>query len=468
MAKPDKRVRKYLGIDVGGTKLLAAVVEESGGVIGRERAATPRDVEPEEVVVGIENLMDMALARARVRPKDLAGIGVAIPGVVDVAAGRIVVTPNMNLGGMELGARLEDRFHVPVALANDCDLGTLGEAWLGSARRAGSAVGIFVGTGIGAGIVRKGKLWRGARDSAGEIGHMVMQIGGPKCGCNNRGCLEALASRTAIERDLSQAVAAGRKTLLTESLGGDLSLIRSSELRRALEAGDELVSEVMRKASEVLGHACLSVRHLIDPEVIVLGGGVVNACSSFMLPIIEAIVAADCLPGSRTVGGVRLSALGDDAVVLGAVALARRRAGRSPFKSRYNLHPDYPRLTAQEDGRVKVGRVTYQRDFLILADGRIKDRKLREKQGGDPHQLSIRELERLSEGGPERLFFAAGPCGEFELGEDVRQWLRQRSIEWTLAPTPEAAAAYSKSSERRAALFHITCPPSGVSYCGLG
>ena len=228
----------------------------------------------------------------------LTAIGVAVPGVVDPETARVVVTPNMNLTGVALGSYLEARFKVPVVLGNDCNLGALGEAWLGSSRQASSAIAILVGTGIGSGIVRKGKLWRGARESAGEIGHIVMQIGGPKCGCGNQGCLEALASRTAIERDLRQAVAAGRKTALSSLLQGDLSLIRSSTLRKALESEDELVTEVMRRASEVLGYACLTVRHLLDPEVIVLGGGVVEACSQFMLPIVEHIVGCDQLPGA--------------------------------------------------------------------------------------------------------------------------------------------------------------------------
>ena len=123
----------------------------------------------------------------------------------------------MSLTGVAIGAHLEGRFHVPVAVGNDGNLGTLGETWLGSAREARSALGIWVGTGIGAGLVQKGKLWRGARESAGEIGHIVMQIGGPKCGCGNRGCLEALASRTAIERDIRDALAAGRTSVLTRT-----------------------------------------------------------------------------------------------------------------------------------------------------------------------------------------------------------------------------------------------------------
>ncbi|MGA2032917.1 MAG: ROK family protein, partial [Thermoguttaceae bacterium] len=291
--------RLYLGVDIGGTKVQATLVHESGGIFERDRQPTPRSGGPERVLAVIEEVMENVLRQADIRAGDLTAVGVAVPGVVDPDAARIVVTPNMSLTGVAIGAHLEARFHAPVAVGNDGNLGTLGEKWLGSARGARSALGIWVGTGIGAGFVQKGKLWRGARESAGEIGHIVMQIGGPLCGCGNHGCLEALASRTAIERDIRQALDAGRTSILSELNHGDLSVIRSGAIRRALEAQDPLVTEVVRHASEVLGYACLTVRHLLDPGVIVLGGGVIEACSDFMMPIIENIVGSDRLPGAR-------------------------------------------------------------------------------------------------------------------------------------------------------------------------
>ena len=191
-----------------------------------------------------------------------------------------------------------------------------------------------------------------------------MQIGGPKCGCGNRGCFEALASRTAIERDLREAVAAGRQTVLTELVDGDLSVIRSNTLRQALELGDPLVTEVLGRAAEVLGYACLTVRHLIDPAAIVLGGGMLEACSDFIMPIVEKIVGEDCLPGARQGGDVFVSALGDDAVVLGAVALARTEIGDDPFKKGATAAPTYPEITVTKSGRFKAGAEVVRPGFL--------------------------------------------------------------------------------------------------------
>jgi glucokinase len=337
MKRIAKRQRLYLGVDIGGTKIQASLVAESGTILGRQREPTPRPASsalngPEEVLASVEEVMQDVLAEAKLKTTDLTAIGVAVPGVVEPKSGNVVVTPNMCLTGVAIGSHLESCFRVPVVIGNDANLGAYGEAWLGAARDARSALAIWVGTGIGAGFIQKGKVWRGARESAGEIGHIVMQIGGPVCGCGNYGCLEALASRTAIERDIRAGLAAGGTSKLTKISGGELTVIRSGAIRKALKAQDPLVTGILHRAAETLGYACLTVRHLIDPEVIVLGGGLIEACSNYMMPIIQNIVGADRLPGARDGGHVLLSELGDDAVVLGAVALARRSVGRSPFK----------------------------------------------------------------------------------------------------------------------------------------
>ena len=212
--------RLYMGVDIGGTKVQSSLARESGEIVGREKCPTPRKGGPERVVAAIEKCMDDMLRKAGITPADLTAIGIAVPGVVDPDRGLVVVAPNMRLTGVDLGSLLRARFKRPIVLGNDGNFGALGETWLGSARNAQSALYICVGTGIGSGLVQRGKLWRGSRESAGEIGHIMMQIGGPKCGCGGRGCFEALASRTAIERDLREAIAAGRKSVLLELAGG--------------------------------------------------------------------------------------------------------------------------------------------------------------------------------------------------------------------------------------------------------
>jgi len=379
--------------------------------------------------------------------------------VVDPRRGHVVVTPNMNLSGVDVVAPLEAALGVPVVLGNDCNLGTLGEVWLGAARGAQSAFGILVGTGIGGGFVQKTQLWRGHRESASEIGHVVMEIGGPECGCGNRGCLEALASRTAIERDIRQAVDEGRNTALSERLDGDLSRIRSGALRDALAAGDGLVTEVMSRASEVLGHACLTVRHLLDPEVIVLGGGVIEACGDFMFPIVRRIVEGDRLPGARQGAEVRVSALGDDAVAVGAVAMARLHVGRSPFKKRFERMPVYPEIGGVSFGQVTVGGEAYDRDVYIRVNGKVKKRRkgVAKRRYGTSHRIGPEELEKVCKGAPEVVFIGTGHSGQAELTSEGETFLSQRSIACEAMPTAQAAEAYNRCERRKAALIHVTC-----------
>jgi glucokinase len=450
------RERLYLGVDIGGTKIQASLVAESGIILGRQRLATPRSSGPEQILAGVEAVMKTVLAEAVLETTDLTGIGVAVAGVVDPKSGNVVVTPNMGLTGVAIGAHLESCFRVPVVIGNDANLAAYGEAWLGSARHAGSALGIWVGTGIGAGFVHKGKIWRGARESAGEVGHIVMQMGGPVCGCGNCGCLEALASRTAIERDIRAALAAGGTSKLTEISGGDLSVIRSGAIRKALNAEDPLVTGILHRATETLGYACLTVRHLIDPEVIVLGGGLIEACSEYMMPIVENIVGSDRLPGARDGGHVLLSALGDDAVVLGAVALARRQVGRSPFKKKYRVGPTYPEIERFSFGEIVVGKKPYKDDIYIQVSGKVKSRDKDFGRGGDsPQAIEAKELEQVCKGGPEVLFVGCAKPDEVRLTEQAQRYLAQRSIRCEVVSAAQLVDDYNRSRARKAALIHV-------------
>jgi glucokinase len=399
------------------------------------------------------------MKKGGVKTDDLTAIGIAVPGVVDPDRGLVVVAPNMRLTGVSLSSHLKSRFKTPIAIGNDGNFGALGECWLGSARKAESALYICVGTGIGSGLVINGKLWRGDRESAGEIGHLVMQIDGPKCGCGSSGCLEALASRTAIERDIRQDVAAGRKSVITELAGGDLAVIRSGAIRKALEMQDELVTEIVRRASQVLGYACINVRHLIDPEAIVLGGGVIEACSDYIVPIIENMVGQDPLTGARDGGKILLSALGDDAVVLGAVAAARSLVGRDPFKKQFRVKPQYPEITRYVAGEITVGRKTYDHDIYIAVNGKVKNRKRSEEGEGSAsaHVVGPKELEKVCRGGPGVLFVGTGKNAAVELTDDARRFLAQRSIKLDIAPTAKAIENYNKSKARKAILAHVTC-----------
>ncbi len=456
MASAQASKRLYVGVDVGGTKIQASLLGECGRVHSQQRRPTPRGVSVSRTVREFVSTVTDLLRDADVAPAQLAGIGVAVPGVVDPDGGTVVFAPNLAIGGSAIVERFEKAFGVQTILGNDCNLAALGVAWCGAGRGCESVAVVLPGTGIGGGFVRRGELWTGSRQSAMEIGHMVMEIGGPKCGCGNRGCLEAIASRTAMERDIRAAVARGESTVLTDLLDGDLGVIRSSMFSKALAKRDTVVTHIVRHAAEVLGHACVNVRHLLDPEVIVLGGGVIEACGSFMLPTIERIVAADKLPGSRENRGVRLSSLGDDAVVLGALAAVRLATGRSPFEERFHIPCEYPEVSRLDGGALRVGGEERTESCYIRVNGKAKklEKIVKTKKGGN-FEIGPAGLAKVCRGGPQVLFLGSGGRRAVKVCKAGEEWLRAREIELVSLPVNKAIEAYNGSAVRRAAVLQL-------------
>ena len=205
-------------------------------------------------------------------------------------------------------------------------MGTLGEHTYGAGQNVQNLVGIFVGTGIGGGIILNGELFHGASKTAGEIGHIIVKAGGPKCGCGNRGCLEALASRTAMTKTFQKAILKkGKKSIITKLTDGDLGLIRSGTLAKALRRKDKLTLKIFKKTTKYLGVGIGSIVNFLNPDMIVLGGGVVEALDDRFINDIRTAANKYTLPD--TLKGVQIvrAQLGDDAGVLGAAALARQR-----------------------------------------------------------------------------------------------------------------------------------------------
>ncbi|MFA5138838.1 MAG: ROK family protein [Elusimicrobiota bacterium] len=302
----------YVGVDIGGTKILAALVDSNGRISARSKRPAPMGGGRKKVYKTVTAAIREVLGARRVK-----AIGVGVPGIVD-SRGRVVRAPNIELSGVPLGRWLGREFGTRVAVGNDANLGLLGERWLGAGKGAGDLIGIFLGTGVGGGIVAGGRLVCGAHGAAAEFGHMLLAEDGRTCGCGNIGCLEAVASRSAIEADIRRSVKKGRKTLLR-----GLERIRSKALLKALRKKDPVARKAVRKAVSALARACVTLRHVFDPERIVFGGGLVEACGDYILPPIRKAVAKD--PFFRPLGPCKIvpCELGDDAVVLGAVALAR-------------------------------------------------------------------------------------------------------------------------------------------------
>lgn len=320
--------KPIVGSDLGGTKILAGVVAGDGKILGMAKRPTKPQAGVEEVVDRIAKTVLEAVSAAKREKSDIAAVCIGAPSPVDPVRGIVWSPPN--LPGWEevrLGDLLKARLDLPVFVENDVNLGTFGEFALGAAKGYQDVVGIFVGTGIGGGLVLGGKLWQGSRYSAAEIGHMVILADGPVCGCGKRGCAEALASRTAIERDIWAGIRAGRESRIPEIVKTDRGgQITSGALAEAYRRGDALVAEVLSRAQYYLGILVASCVNLIDPQVVVLGGGVVEALGAeFLEPIRR--VAYQYFMNKRDMKKVKVlqAELGDHAALLGAAMYARQR-----------------------------------------------------------------------------------------------------------------------------------------------
>jgi len=325
MAEGSTKVEHVVGIDLGGTKILAGVFNSSLEQVGLTKLSTKSQRGVDKVVERIARCAQDAVDEADLTFKQIAGVGIGAPGAVDFSSGTVIFAPNMEgWKDVPLKKELEKQLGVPVFVENDCNIAALGVYVAELKSKPKSMVGIFVGTGIGGGIIINGDLYSGFGHTAGEIGHMVIEVSGPKCGCGNKGCFEALASRTAIFQQIKAGIKDGQKTILTEMLGNDLEDLRSGDLRKAIRRGDKFVDRVVEGAAEYIGIATANLVNILNPEVVVLGGGVLEALSDEMMGVIVETATDYAMPGAMKGVEIIASKLGDNAGITGGAVLARR------------------------------------------------------------------------------------------------------------------------------------------------
>ena len=326
MSEAANKAEYLAGVDLGGTKILTGVFDASLNCLGRAKVSTKSERGPEEVIERIARCVRDAVDECDLDLKQIKAIGIGAPGTIDAGNGRVLFAPNLQWEDVPLKKILEKELGLPVFVENDANAAILGVYETELAAKPRHVIGIFLGTGIGGGIILDGKLFSGFNGTAGEIGHMVLEVGGPKCNCGNQGCFEALASRTAIFRKLTEAVASGKKTILTESLGPDLKDLRSGDLRKAIKKGDKLVETIIEEAAEYTGIAVANLINLLNPQVVVLGGGVIDALGDEMMAIILETAQDYGMSGALKGVDIVASKRGDDAGILGAAVLARRQS----------------------------------------------------------------------------------------------------------------------------------------------
>jgi glucokinase len=324
MPEPSKQ-DLIVGVDLGGTKILAGVFTPQLKLLQSAKLTTKSDRGFDSVVERIARCIGDAVDEADLSIKQVRGIGIGAPGAVDPESGEVIFAPNLQWKSAPLKKALEKALGIPVFVENDCNICTLGVHESELKGKPRNMIGIFLGTGVGGGLILDGRLYGGFNRTAGEVGHMVVQVGGPKCGCGNNGCFEALASRTAIFREIQRAVKDGGRTVLTEMLGDDLAELKSGDLRKALRKGDKLVEKVIESAAEYTGIAVANLINIFNPEVVVVGGGVIDALEDEMMSIIVETAMDYAMPG--TTRGIEIVAtrLGDFAGITGGAVLARQR-----------------------------------------------------------------------------------------------------------------------------------------------
>ena len=313
-----------IGIDLGGTKILTAVVnKETGEIISFIKKKTKKDKGAEKIVQKIINSINEVLQGSRTDITDIDEIGIGAAGQIDRGNGIIINAPNLDCSDLNLKLILEKEFNKPVFIGNDVEIATIGEMYFGAGKNETDFVCIFVGTGIGSGIVQNGKLRYGTTGTAGEIGHIIVDAGGRPCGCGGCGCLEAYASRLAIEKRITGALKKGRKSDIVNYLKEDKP-IKTSMIKKSLDNKDDLILQIINEASEYLASGLASVINFYNPSMIILGGGLMDAIDYFYERSTD-IARIKALPTPAKSIRFKKAQLGDFSGVIGAALLSEYR-----------------------------------------------------------------------------------------------------------------------------------------------
>lgn len=311
------RTSYAIGVDVGGTRIAAGLIERKGRVVKDTRTLTPRSG-PFSIVDAIIDVIEEV--SPGIHPSEIAGIGIGLPAQIDFLKQSVEFCTNLPLAGVDVRALVLSRVRHEVTIDNDGNLAAAGEFRFGAAKGARDFLMLTLGTGVGGGLFLGGEPYRGSRGMGGEVGHMVVQMDGPQCPCGGRGHLESYVSRPAIAARGKEAAATYRGLAILEAAGGSADDITAEDVVAASLKGDEAAREIMLDAGEVLGRALVGLVNLLNPKLVVVGGGIGESCA-FMVERAAEVVNAEALAGRRDVRFCQAE-LGNDAGILGAAALA--------------------------------------------------------------------------------------------------------------------------------------------------
>lgn len=317
-------MKKYsIGIDLGGTKILLALVNKlNGEVVHYVKKKTKKEKGPEKIIGKMIDGIKELLEESKVDNLEISSIGVGAAGQIDRENGILIGAPNLDCFDLNIKEHIQSHFDIPVFVGNDVEIAAIGEMKFGAAKGYDDFVCVFVGTGVGSAIVKNGKIIHGATGTAGEIGHIIVDLNGRQCNCGAHGCLEAYASRSAIEKRIEGALRKGRHSAILDYMEPGKA-ITSSMIEKSIEREDELVTQCVTEASEYLSGGIASIINFINPKLIVLGGGLIEAVDFFYRNTIKK-ARSKSLPVPATKIEFKKAALGDFSGVIGAAFLEER------------------------------------------------------------------------------------------------------------------------------------------------
>lgn len=315
-----------ISIDMGGTKVLGCVVNSKDGIIARVKKPTDPTATRKKYVYQLAEAVYELIEETQVSKKKIKAVCLGVPGTVNPLTGIIGLAPNLGLKNFNIKKMLEAEIPFPVLIENDVNLGALGIKTFGVGKKSKNMLAVFVGTGIGGGLIIDEKMYRGSNYVAGEIGHMLVEKNGPKCGCGRKGCFEAIASRTAIVNKIVKDIKSGKRSKLSKLVKSG-ERIRSKSLSNAVKSGDKVVRRRINEGCEVIGDTLASIANFLNLDMIVLGGGMIEALDFYMLPLIKKSFSAHVLSDSAKGLKIVASKLADDAAVYGGIALAEEFLG---------------------------------------------------------------------------------------------------------------------------------------------
>ncbi len=306
---------------MGGTKILSALINSKEGIVLRHKKPTVKTSGGDEYVKSLSETVHNIVEESNLKKEQISAVCLGVPGSVNPYTGVVAMAPNLGLKNYNIKEKLEKLVPYPVLIENDVNLGALGVKYFGLGKGAKDMLVVFIGTGIGAGFIFDDKLFRGASYAAGEIGHIKVRKDGPLCGCGNHGCFEAVASRTAIDRQIREDLRKGEKSILDEFAYSDKP-IKSKALATAVRKEDSLAIKHLTKACKTIGKVLADITNLLNLDLIILGGGLIEALDEFMIPVIKESFAGNALPSSSKGLKIVPAKLGDDAALYGGIPLA--------------------------------------------------------------------------------------------------------------------------------------------------